>query len=60
MTKRNKKGGADHSPMPTDVRKFVLLEQAKIKIEKGVGQFSIELTIHKLLRDYEKILNEKR
>ena len=39
--------------MPKDIRDFILLEQSKIKVEKGI-QFSMESTIIKLLYTHPK------
>lgn len=37
--------------MPEDIRLFLIKEQAKHRVSNGLGQFSIEQTIYKLLRE---------
>jgi hypothetical protein len=44
--------------MPEDVRRYVLEYQAKIKGEKGRGQYSQQDAIIAIIRDH-KILTEK-
>lgn len=57
------KKGLTLKEMPMDVRKFVLKIQGEIKNEKCIGQYSMEHTVYKLLREhpqFNKILaNEK-
>lgn len=43
--------------MPKEVRTFVLLLQAKMKIETGNGKFSQQQTITKIIKEYKKILD---
>ena len=38
--------------MPEDIKKMLLKKQGEIKNEKGVCQFSLELTIYKLLWEH--------
>lgn len=47
--------------IPTDVNRIILQEQAKAKAQKGTNQFSIESTIYKIIREFErcKELDEK-
>jgi len=41
--------------IPSDIFKFVLEEQNKIKEEKGTNQFSFECTIYKMLREFKNL-----
>lgn len=41
--------------VPEDVLKIILLTQADIKSGRGVGQFSMEKTIYKIVREYDKM-----
>lgn len=41
--------------MPKEVRQFVLLLQAKMKVETGNGKFSQQQTITKIIKEYKKI-----
>ena len=43
--------------MPKEVRKFVLLLQANMKVETGNGKFSQQQAITKIIREYMKIIN---
>lgn len=43
--------------IPPDVYKIILKEQNRIKEKKGTTQFSIELTIYHIIREYEKRIN---
>lgn len=45
--------------MPKEVRQFVLLLQAKMKIETGNGKFSQQQTITKILKEYIKIIHNE-
>lgn len=45
--------------MPKEIRQFVLLQQAKMKVETGNGKFSQQQTINKLLKEYKKIVEAK-
>jgi hypothetical protein len=40
--------------IPDDVFKILLTEQHKEKILKNRGQFGLEQTIYKIVRDYER------
>lgn len=40
--------------MPKEVRAFVLLLQAKWKVETGNGKFSQQQTITKIIKEYKK------
>lgn len=40
--------------IPEDVYKMVQREQAEIKEKRGTGMFSLESTIYKMLRDYNR------
>lgn len=41
--------------MPKEVRNFVLVLQAKMKIETGNGKFSQQQTITKIIKEFKKI-----
>ncbi len=41
------------STVPIDVRKIILQEQAKEKDKKGLGQYSIQMTICKIIRQWK-------
>lgn len=45
--------------IPDDVFKILLIEQNKEKILKGKGQFGIEQTIYKIVREYARCINNK-
>lgn len=40
--------------IPKDVFRIVQKEQNQIKETKGIGKFSFESTLYKMLRDYDK------
>lgn len=40
--------------MPQDVYRIVLKEQNRIKEEKSRSQYSLELTIYHIIREFEK------
>ncbi len=41
--------------IPDDVKQFILREQAKRKKEKNVKQYSQELVIYQIIREYKKL-----
>lgn len=43
---------------PLDVRKIVIKKQGEIKNEREISQFSMELTMYKIIREWE-MLNTK-
>jgi len=45
--------------IPDDVFKILLIEQHREKILKGKGQFGIEQTIYKIVREYARCINNK-
>ncbi len=45
--------------IPDDVLKYILKMQGVIKEQKGIGQFSMESTVYKILREHKE-LNEKK
>lgn len=45
--------------MPSDVYKILAAEQGKIKAEKMTGQYSLEQTIYKIVREWNKNREEK-
>lgn len=40
--------------IPDDIFRILLIEQNKEKINKNKGQFGLEQTIYKIIRDYER------
>jgi hypothetical protein len=40
--------------IPTEVNKIILDEQTRAKKEKGTNQYSIESTIYKIIREYQR------
>lgn len=48
----------DLSTVPIDVRKIITKEQQKEKDKKGVGKYSIALTICKIVRAWNDKCNE--
>lgn len=40
--------------IPPEVNRIILQEQAKAKAQKGTNQFSIELTIYKIIKEFER------
>ena len=40
--------------IPAEVNKIILDEQARAKKEKGTNQYSIESTIYKIIREYQR------
>lgn len=44
--------------VPIDVLKIILIEQGKVKLEKGIGQYSLEQTVYKIIREFNKIKEE--
>ena len=46
--------------VPEDVLRIILLIQADVKFERAIGQFSMEQTIYKIIREYDKIKKEQK
>ena len=46
--------------MPPDVRAYILKVQADIKIKKGLGKFSQQLTIFHVIREHQKVNEDKK
>lgn len=42
--------------IPTDVKKYLLKIQGQIKSQKGISQYSLCLTIFKIVRDHKKVI----
>jgi len=40
--------------LPLDVRKFIIKMQGEIKYEKGISQYSMELTMYKIIKEHPK------
>lgn len=49
-----------HYEMPKELRSFVLLFQAKMKIETGNGKYSQQQTITRIIKEYKKIIEDKK
>lgn len=45
--------------MPKEVRNFVLILQAELKIKTGNGKFSQQQTINHIIKEYKEIKNGK-
>lgn len=41
--------------MPMDLRRYVLAKQAEIKIKKGIGKYSLQSTIYKIIEEHQKM-----
>lgn len=48
----------DLSTVPIDVRKIITKEQQKEKDKKGVGKYSVALTICKIVREWNNKCNQ--
>ena len=46
--------------VPEDVLRIILLTQADVKTERGIGQFSMEQTVYKIIREYDKIIKAEK
>lgn len=46
--------------VPDDIYNMLLHEQSKVKLANNIGQFSLESTIYKLLREKCKETNNKK
>lgn len=46
------------STVPVDVRKVLQKEQQREKEKKGIGKFSIQLTICKIVREWNNKCNQ--
>jgi hypothetical protein len=44
--------------MPKEVRSFVLILQAKMKVETGNGKYSQQQTITKIIKEYKKLIEK--
>lgn len=40
--------------IPPEVYKIIQKEQSVIKLSKGIGKFSLQRTIYKMIKDYDK------
>lgn len=40
--------------LPEDIRRLILKQQAKEKASRGTNQFSMELTIYKIIREWDR------
>jgi len=45
--------------LPLDVRKYILKLQGEIKAERGVCQYSMPLTIYKIIREHQALKSKK-
>lgn len=46
--------------LPKDVHDIVIDEQTRIKKTRGTGQYSIECTIFKIIREWERCRNGEK
>lgn len=46
--------------VPKDVNDYILKEQYQKKIEKGVSQYSKELTVIQIIREYKEMKNKAK
>jgi hypothetical protein len=46
--------------VPVDVLRIILLTQGGVKVDRGISQFSMEQTIYKIIRDYEKLKEQEK
>lgn len=46
--------------IPSDVFKFVIDEQTRLKKERGTNKYSFETTMYKMLRDYKRCKEENK
>lgn len=49
-----------HYEMPKEIRKFVLLFQAELKIKRGNGKLSQQQAISQIIREYKEIKEGKK
>jgi hypothetical protein len=47
------------STVPIDVRKIILKEQQKEKDKRGIGKYSIQLTLIKIVREWNNKCNQQ-
>jgi hypothetical protein len=45
--------------IPDDIFRILLTEQHREKLNKNKGQFGLEQTIYKIIRDYERCRKEE-
>lgn len=46
--------------VPPDVHKLILREQLKEKENRGMQQYSLSLTVYKIIREWEKCYNSQK
>lgn len=46
--------------LPPETYQFILKNQGEIKVEKKTSQYSLEMTIYKLLKELQQIKEGKR
>ena len=46
--------------IPSDVFKFIIEEQSRLKQERGTNKYSFESTIYKMLKDYKRCKEENK
>ena len=49
-----------HYEMPKEIRKYVLLFQATLKIKKGNGKLSQQQTITQIIREHKELTENKK
>lgn len=46
--------------IPIDLLKFILKTQGEIKSDKSIGQFSLEQTVYKIIKDLKEIKEKEK
>lgn len=46
--------------IPEDVLKYILQSQGSIKAERKIGQFSMESTVYKIIREHKELNIKKK
>ena len=46
--------------VPVDVLRIILLTQGGVKLDRGIAQFSMEQTVYKIIRDYDKLKEQEK
>lgn len=58
--KREKPTYTFREGMPPDIYKIIIREQGKLKVSKGTTQYSMERTIYHIIKEYDKLMNNKK
>ncbi len=46
--------------VPVDVLRIILKTQGSVKLDRGISQFSMEQTVYKIIRDYDKLKEKEK